>query len=62
MSEEEWDKICADTGPRQPPVNAEGFWSPKGGADWPWPVMLKRLRLMRGPSYRSRCGEGPLDL
>lgn len=48
MSEEEWDRLCGDMGPRQQPVDAQGFWSPKGGSDWPWPVLLRRLRLVRG--------------
>jgi len=57
MSEEEWDAICADLSPRQPPVDAEGFWTPKGSADWTWPVLLKRLRVMRGLTQKSLAEE-----
>lgn len=56
MSEEEWEKICADTGPRHQAVGAEGFWAPKGGADWSWAVLLKRLRLIRGLNQRQLAG------
>lgn len=38
---------------RKSPIDDGGFWSPEGGSDWPWPVLLKRLRLMRGLSQRQ---------
>lgn len=38
---------------RKPPLDAQGFWSPEGGLDWPWPVLLRRLRLMRGLTQRQ---------
>lgn len=48
MSEEEWDKLCVDTGDRKPPVDEQGYWAPRGAGDWDWPMLLRRLRLMRG--------------
>jgi DNA-binding Xre family transcriptional regulator len=33
--------------------DAEGFWSPDGALDWTCPVLLKRVRLMRGLTQRE---------
>lgn len=38
---------------RKPQIDGQGFWSPEGGCDWPWPVLLRRLRLMRGLNQRQ---------
>ena len=57
MSDEEWDCLCADMVPHQPPVDTQGFWSPQGSLDWTWPVLLKRLRWMRGLNQRQLAEE-----
>lgn len=38
-------------------MSDEEFWPPKGGSDWPWPLLLKRLRLMRGLTQRGLAEE-----
>jgi DNA-binding Xre family transcriptional regulator len=57
MNQEAWDSLCEDMTPRKPPVDAQGFWSPEGGLDWTWPVLLRRLRLMRGLNQRQLAEE-----
>ena len=32
---------------REPVLDAQGFWSPEGGLDWAWPMLLRRLRRRR---------------
>ena len=57
MSEEEWDRLCEDRVPGRPLVDAQGFWSPQGSLDWTWPVLVKRLRWMRGLNQRQLAEE-----
>jgi DNA-binding Xre family transcriptional regulator len=33
--------------------DSDGFWAPDGALDWPAPVLLKRLRLMRGLTQKE---------
>ncbi len=37
----------------KPPIDGQGFWSPEGGLDWTWPVLLRRLSRLRHLTQRQ---------
>lgn len=38
-------------------VDEQGFWAPKGGADWEPAVLVKRLRVLRGLTQRQLAAQ-----
>ncbi len=47
------ERIRDDLRAWKPPIDGQGFWSPEGGLEWTWPVLLKRLRRLRHLTQRQ---------